>query len=299
MWDLPLISTIYPLKSQESWGNQFPILVDNERTVDLEEWPKTGKAYERDISQPDRKRHVKREPMNVAKMFEEAMGALGGSMERASVAFTEGGEMAGGVATGKAGRVLMQRTHESLRAQMLVEGKKQTPLGRALAQWPKQFEAARATCAKAPDPLAASEVFLKEVRTFLNNCLAMADPTDRASITGNIADLPPDADIIEAVLQSMVLEPHYEGLMQRLRVPHNPKELQLEGLRRRLVGRPQIDFTIPATHVDPKNWELSRGFLSQMNSSRTALGQLGCIVRAAKGICKHTSNRDFQFLELC
>ena len=198
--------------------------------------------------------------------------------------------MAGGAANEKAGQVMIQRTHESLRAQMQVEGKKQTPLGRALAQWPKQFEVARARCAAAPDPLAASEVFLKEVRTFLNNCLALADPTDRASITGNTAELPPDADIIEAVLQSMVLKPHYEGLMGRLRQAHHNKELQLEGLRRRLIGRPQVDFAIPGSHVDPKDWELSRGFLAQMNSSHTALGQLGCIVKAAKGICKGSIN---------
>ena len=58
-------------------------MVDNERVVILEEWPRTGKAFEKLISDPTgRKRQVKRENMDVAKMYEEAKGALFGSMER-------------------------------------------------------------------------------------------------------------------------------------------------------------------------------------------------------------------------
>ncbi len=145
-----------------------------------------------------------------------------------------------------------------------------TPIGKVLAQWPKHFEVARAQCGVAPDPIVASELFLKEVQTFLNSCRAMAEPRD--------------ADVLEDVLQSVVLEPHYEDLMDRLRQANRNKELHLEGLRRRLQGRPQVDFTIPATHVDPNEWELPRSLLSQINSSHTALGQQGCIVKAVKAV---------------
>lgn len=145
-----------------------------------------------------------------------------------------------------------------------------TPIGKALAQWPKQFEVARAKCGAAPDPVAASEVFVEEIRTFLNSCRAMADPQN--------------ADVFEDMLQSVVLEPHYEGLMDRLRQAHRNKEQHLEGLRRRLQGRPQVDFTIPATHVDPNEWQLPRSLLSQINNSHTALGQLGCIVKAVEAV---------------
>jgi hypothetical protein len=42
-----------------------------------------------------------------------------------------------------------------------------------------------------------------------------------------VSQVPP-AEIIEASLQSIVLEPIFEGLMSRLRRPYLPKELDLQ-----------------------------------------------------------------------
>jgi hypothetical protein len=269
-------------KAVEGGDFMFPIHVDNDRIVDLAEWPTHGRAWQKLISDPERRRPVKREEISVAKMYEEAKGAFFGSMERASVAFTEGDSTAAGAGAMRAGQVMIQRTHESMRAQQAA-GK--TRLGKLLVSWPALFDGARDKCAAATDPLAASGELLVYVRTFLNNCLAATDPIDRGSLKGNTSDLPEaDDEVIEAVLQSMALEPTYEGIMSCVREAHLNEELQLGNLRRRLAERPQVDFAIPKTHVDPGNWVRSRELLAKMNTHHTALGQLGCVVKAAKGI---------------
>ena len=255
----------------------FPIDVGNGRIVDLKEWPTREQAWQRNTSDLQSKHPVKREPSNVAKMYEEATRALDGGMQRASIAFTEGG-IAGDEATREA-RVIIQQTHESIREQQAAGKSK---LGRALNSWPALFEKARDRCAAATDSVAASSKLLQYVREFMNDCIKMADPIDRSSLSA--AGPGSDQDVIEAVLQSIVLAPYYEGFMGRVREAHLDEELQLRNLRGSLAGRPQVDFLIPPSHVDPDNWSRSCELLAEMNTHCTALGQIGCIVHAAQAV---------------
>ena len=273
-------SLSYELEDAVERGDYlFPIDVGNGRIVDLKEWPTRGQAWQL-TSDLQHKRPVKRETSSVAKMYEEARGALDGGMQRASIAFTEGG-VAGAEAIRET-RVIAQQTHESIRAQQEAGKSK---LGKALNSWPALFEKARDRCAAATDPVAASSELLQYVRKFMNDCIEMADPIDRISLSGGgPVESGADQDVIEAVLQSIVLAPYYEGYMGRVREAHLDEELQLTNLRRRLVGRPQVDFLVPPSHVDPDNWTRSCELLAEMNTHHTALGQLGCIVQAAKAV---------------
>lgn len=260
----------------------FPISLSSDCIVDLAEWATHRRAWQRLTSDPEQKRPLQREPSTVAKMYEEAKGAFDGSIVRASIAFTEGVDAAPAGPINEA-HVNLYQTIKSFLSQQEA-GKSQ--LGKNLASWPMRFAEARSRCATATDPIAGSSELLQYIRSFMNDCIKVANPIDRSSVRARRAVRPAaDQDIIEAAMQSIVLEgTTYEGMMGRVREGHLNEELLLSTLRRRLAQRPQADFAIPASHVDPDDWAQARELLAEINSCHTALGQLGCVVRAAKAV---------------
>lgn len=99
------------------------------------------------------------------------------------------------------------------------------------------------------------------------------------------AQAPPEI-IIEAGLQSVVLQPFYEGLMSRLRRPHLHAEISFIELRQRLKDRKQSDFGIPAklAVIGADGWAQPCAALARIGEFRTGAGQLACLINTAREI---------------